>query len=79
MCQMGTVAVPGSEVLQNMMEPVAIVAPNDELNVVLPENEVTALFFAFLSPTASCQFIRSHVLTQCEVPDCDFNNNIFVR
>lgn len=37
---MGTVALPGSELVQNIMEPVAIVAPNRDLNVQMPANEV---------------------------------------
>lgn len=39
--QMGTVAVPGSEVIFNMEEPVAIVTPNEDLNVVLSGDEVS--------------------------------------
>lgn len=38
--QMGTVAVPGSEVAYNMIEPVAIVTPNLDLNIFMPEGEV---------------------------------------
>lgn len=37
--QMGTVAVPGCEAIFNMEEPVAIVSPNDDLNIILPEDE----------------------------------------
>lgn len=38
---MGTVAVPGSEVVNKMVEPVAIVTPNEDLNIALPEGEVS--------------------------------------
>lgn len=38
--QMGSVAVPGGELVYNMLEPVAVVVPNDELNVMMPDNEV---------------------------------------
>lgn len=37
---MGSVAVPGGELVYNMLEPVAVVVPNDELNVIMPNNEV---------------------------------------
>lgn len=41
--QMGTVAVPGGELVYNMAEPVAIVIPNEDLNIQMPNNEVREL------------------------------------
>ena len=37
---MGTVALPGSELVHNMVEPVVLVAPNKELNIQMPADEV---------------------------------------
>ncbi|CAM9423318.1 unnamed protein product, partial [Ectocarpus sp. 6 AP-2014] len=37
--QLGTVAVPGGEQVFNMKEPVAIVCPNDDLNIQMPNDE----------------------------------------
>ncbi|CAM9894059.1 unnamed protein product [Ectocarpus sp. 13 AM-2016] len=39
--QLGTVAVPGGEQVFKMKEPVAIVCPNDDLNIQMPNDERT--------------------------------------
>ncbi|CBJ33396.1 conserved unknown protein [Ectocarpus siliculosus] len=41
--QLGTVAVPGGEQVFNMKEPVAIVCPNDDLNIQMPNDEKTEM------------------------------------
>ncbi|CAM9488666.1 unnamed protein product [Choristocarpus tenellus] len=38
--QMGTVALPGTSVTLQLSDPVAIVSPNDKLNVSLPNDEI---------------------------------------
>ncbi|CAM9406045.1 unnamed protein product [Scytosiphon promiscuus] len=41
--QLGSVAVPGGEQVFNMKEPVAIVCPNEDLNIQMPNDEQTEM------------------------------------
>lgn len=54
--KMGTVAVPGGELIQNMVEPVAIVVPSEDLNVIMLGEEVRPVPSARCSTAVFCLF-----------------------